>query len=727
MPGSTTEATATLERREVAAVPHAEQAGPSRLTLAVAAVVVLLVLAAQVPAADRLLDPNLPFEAHNATTVLVANAVLAAITVLGAALLPARLRMLVLVPGALVAGVMLGGAITVGGHLGDVASAVLVSTGAWWAGRWPLRALGVRSLQGVAIVELVVGLGMLALVVLALGRLALIGWWSVGLLAVALGAIGIWSGAREVWKRRSAVREAIGGSRIGSACAGLLLLQLGWTIVWLSAPEIMFDAVYGKAYLPELWAATGSIDPLLAHPVLNISGLAQVVAVPGHALGFHDVGRELQTIGWIVLVATTWWCAGDRSPAGPLAALLVGVVPAFVWQATTAYDDLLLAVGAAALAIAVLRTVDRRTSDPRALATAVALGLVTGSCVWLKLNMLALTLTLAAGWVIFAGPVRDVLRRAAGVAIGCLAIAAPVFVLRWIDTGNPVFPNYNAIFESGHYPPVNEQYDFPYWPGVDLLDALTVPYRAALDPASMHESSPAGMYGMLMAALVIAAFVGWRHPRRRAALIVWSAMLVSVAAWWVQFRYLRYILPSAAVAVVLVVTQLRSWRPGRVATWLVLAVAAAGSILYLPSTVASFWNVPNRNLPLGAAFGRWDKQHYLEVVFPEKPVLDAYQRLAPPGANALSDAHARTFLDERDLSPPWEVARLLQLSGPPPRTTAEALRRLDALGIRWVILNPPWQTAQLYPWLASLTEERGTLVFSANGWNLIRLDAVPAR
>jgi hypothetical protein len=721
------EATAMLlDRPGAEPAPRVGPSGPSRTTLAVSAVTVALVLAAQVPAARHLLHPGVEFEAARARTLLIVNAILALVTVLGAALLPARLRALALAPGATVAGAMLGGAVTLGAHLGDVGVAVLTATGAWWSGRWLLRAVGARPLQGVAVVELVVGLGALGVVVLAFGRLHLIAWWSVGLLAVAIGAAGAWSGARETWRRRGALRESIAGSRVATACLGLLLLQLGWAVVWLSAPEIMFDAIYGKAYLPQLWAATGSIDPLIKHPVLNISGLAQLVAVPGHTLGFHDVGRELQTVAWIALVGTIWWCAA-RSPAGPLAALLVGVVPALVWQATTAYDDLIMALGAAALAIGVLRTADRRAPGATAFGTAIGIGLLTGACVWLKLNMLALTLPLGAGWVLLARPAREVARRATGVAIGCLAIAAPVFALRWIDTGNPVFPNYNEIFHSSYYPPVNERYDFPHWPGAHLLDALTVPYRAALDPASMQESAPAGMYGMLIAALLIAAFVGWRHRRRRGAIVVWAAMLLGLAGWWVQFRYLRYILPSAAVAVVLVAVQLRDWRPRRAVTPLLLAAAAAASILYLPSTVGSYWNVPNHDLPLGAAFGRWDEQDYLRIVFPEKPVLDAFQRLAPPGANALSDAHERTFLEDRDLSPPWEVARLLQLSGPPPTTAGAALRRLDALGIRWVILNPPWQTAAILPWLTPLTSQDGRVVFSANGWNLIALRRPRAR
>jgi len=697
-----------------------------RPTLALAGALGGVVLLGQIPLAIELLHPNVVFEANNAERVLAVNALVAAITVVAAAALPRRLRVLSLVPGGLIAATLVAVAAAAGGHAWDYATAALTLLAAWWVGRVVLRVLHTPRLSGIAIVELVTGLGMVGLLVLLLGRLHTLAWWSIGAATIALGAIGAATAARTAWARRDGLAGAVLTSPVSAACAGLLLLQLGWATVWLSAPEIMYDALYAKTYLSELWAHTGSIDPLLRHPVLNVTGLTQFVAVGGHALGAHDVGRELQMLMWATLVATIWWWGRD-TVAGPLAALAVGIAPHVVWQSTTGYDDLMLSAGAVALAVAVLCTADvgEHSAAGRPFTVALVIGMVGGAAIWLKLNQLALAVVLLAGWVALSRPVRELPRRVAGVALGVLAIAGPAFVLRWIDTGNPVFPSYNTIFKSPHYPLIDEQYNFPFWNHPGVWSTVKAPYEAVVHPWLMSDSIAQGGLGLLVAAVAAGAVLGWRHRGSRGIAILWLALVVGVLAWWVQFRYLRYALPAALVAVMLTVSLLRGWRPTRGATIGLLGAAALASAAYLPSTVASYWNVPHRNLPFAAAFGRWDESDYLRTVFPEKDVLDVYQRVAPTGSIALSEAHERVFLTDRDLSPIWEVSRLLEARGPLPRTGDAALRELHAIGIGWAIVNEADPSHQ-GGWVGTLLAEHGEIVFSDRGWRLYRLVERPS-
>jgi hypothetical protein len=733
MPDLTLDTPPDASRGRTAASADVEQdRPPSPSALMLIAAVAGIVLLVQIPIAVGLLDPDAIFEADHAKAVLDVNAIAAVITVGLAALAPAGRRWLALVPGVLVAGAMGGAAVTVGGHAADVAMAVLTLTSAWWIGRAALRLLGAARLLDVFAVELVVGLGVVGLGILVLGRLHVLAWWSTGALTIALGALATVTAARAGWTRRRAAWTAIAGSPVGAACAGLLLLQLGWAIVWLSAPEIMFDPLSGKTYLPQLWAHTGSIGPLLTHPQLNVAGLAQIVAVSGHTVGAHDVGRALEALTWIVLTATIWW-AGRRSIAGPLAALAVGIVPQVVWQATTADDDLLLSLAALALAIAVLRTADTRGAtgermrEEPSFGTAVAIGLLAGACIWFKLHLLAITLVLTAGWLAISGSPRRLVLRTAGVAAGALVAAAPAFVLRWIDTGNPVFPSYNNIFKSPHYPLVNEKFNFPFWPQAHTWEIVKVPYEAIVKPSLMNDALPPGAMGLLVAALVLGVLIGWRQSDRRVGVVVWAAVLASVLVWWIQLRYLRYVLPTATVAVLLVVVPLRGWgaESGKVATLIVAAGAA--SALYLPSTVASFWNVPYRKVPFAAAFGHWDTNNYLRLLFPEKDALAAYQRAAPPGAYAISDALERVYVSDRDLSARWEVDALLRAAGPLPRTPDNALRRLRAMGIGWAILTVPDQNPGRNVWLPGLLAAHGEIVFADRGWDLYRFVDRPRR
>jgi hypothetical protein len=723
-------------RPEIAAGLASSQRPPwtdsPRWLLPTVAAIVGFVLLAQVPLAIGLLDADLQYEAGHAKPVLLINGSLAVLVAIAAAILPARFRALALLPGGALAAATLVGALTVGGHLWDFGAAALTLAAASWLGAGLLRLLRAGAMRGVAAIEVTAGLGVIGLVVLLLGRLDAIAWWNAGVLVIIAGLAGSRTALTAGWARRRAVLGSVTSSRIGTACAGLLLLQTGWLVVWLSAPEIMYDPLFSKTYLPDLWARTGAIEPLLSHPQLNLMGLAQVVAVPGHALGSDDVGRELQLVTWATLAATVWWW-GRRSVAGPLAALAVGIAPQVVWQATTAFDDLLLATGAVALALAVLRSVGEDHAAAAAagwkagMGPAIAFGLLAGTCVWLKLHLAVIAVVLTGGWVLASGPLRRLPGRLSGVVTGALVIAGPAFALRWIDTGNPVFPTYNSIFKSPHYPPIDEAYNFPFWPQAGFWDLVKLPYEATVHPFLMSEAAPAGSFGLLVAAAVLGVLLGWRGEDRRSTVIVWIALVSGLLVWWVQFRYLRYAMPAMAVAVVLVLPMLRWWRPGRVGTAAALTAAALASATYLPSTVATFWNVPGRDLPFAAAFGRWGELDYLRTVFPEKDALAAYARVAPPGAGAVSDAHQRLFVPGRGLSPKWEVDRLLLLSGPPPVESRETLRRLRGLGLRWALVTGANRTAEGATWLPRLLAAHGEPAFADRGWDLYRLVEHPQR
>jgi hypothetical protein len=704
--------------------PGSAQTG-QRGTAIVAALGFGIVLVAQIPLAIGLLDPDVVFEAGHAKSFLVANALVAIVSIVGAALLPLRRRWLALIPGAIIAGASLLASIMFGQHGGDLASAALTLMGAWWIGRATLMALRARPLQGVFVIEAVVGLIALAMVVLLVGRVDGLAWWTVGLVTIAAGMAGLAVGARTVWARQSDLWNAVSSNRLAVAAVALLLIQIGWIVVWLSAPEIMFDPLYAKTYLPQIWARSGDIGPLLSHPALNTTGLAQLVAVPGHTLHAPDTGRWLQLLAWVVLVATVWTAAGRGSPVGPVAAIAVGTVPQLTWQASTAFDDLLLSTGAIAIAIAVLRAGQERVQTP-GFGTAVAIGLLAGGCAWLKLHLVVLAVVTAVGWLAITFARAGALRRVAGVVLGGCAALGPSLLIRWIDTGNPVFPAYNEIFRSPHYPAINETYNFPYWAHVHLTDALLAFVDAVRHPVLMNEAAPPGEFGLLVAAIAVGALVGWRRSAGRVGAVLWIALIASLVVWWVELRYLRYLVPTAFVATVLILTQLRGWQPTRRTGRVLLGTLALASLTYLPSTVATFWNVPHRKLPVAAAFGRWDREDYLRTVFPEKDALEAFQRSAPVGALAISDAHERLFLTDRDLSPAWEVGRLMEIDGPQPTGADDARRRLRELGINWALLATPSGFSDGFPWLQEVVRERGQPVFADRGWTLYRLGDRPS-
>lgn len=397
-------------------------------------VAVAVVLVVQLLHLADALDDTQPLTAGHAEPLVLGYA----LTVVGiaslAGFLPRR-RLWVPVSGSGVfLAVMLVGTLGVGGQLWAFLWALLSLTCCWQMGAWTFRALRVPRLADVPAVALVGGLGIVGLVLLGLGRAGLLSWLTIAVPVAIIGVAGAVQlgrllgagGLRRAW-------NAATSTRVGTASVAICVVTGGLALVWTAAPEMGYDALYYKAWLPSEWARTGHITPLLIHPVLNFFGFAQLLAIPGHIAGAGAVGRYLEWLVYGLLAGTVWWSA-RRSPWAPVAAAVLVVTPQLFWEATTAYDDIFLALGGVATAIAVVRLVNTPALPP--FLAGVALGLLAATCLNLKIHIAPLAAGLVLGWLLVRGR-SGVAPALGGAVLGAVAFAAPPLVLRWVDTGNP--------------------------------------------------------------------------------------------------------------------------------------------------------------------------------------------------------------------------------------------------------------------------------------------------
>lgn len=716
----------TIAERE----PRAPAAPTSRRRLSnrwVAAGVGSFLLGIEVDSAVRVLRSGGLLTAHPARYEVLAFAVAAA-AIVALALVPHRhLRPLAaLGPLLFLAGVLVATA-TLGGHALDMVAAVLCLGSSWWVGGRLLGALGARRLADHAAVAWLAGLGPLCLLSLLVGRVSLFRWWTLGIIVVVTGTIGCTHAAQAMWQRRSAITTEAWGTSIGAAATGLIALTLAAAAIYTAAPEIQYDPLYGKAYLPLLWARTGSIGPLNQHIQLNITGWLQLGASWGNLLGAPATGRYLQLFG-LAAVAVAVWTWGRRFGSfGPLAAVAVVITPTLFWQATTADDDLLLALAVFALGVAVLESLSIGSgTDDRA--AGLAIGLLAGTGISLKSHLIPISIVLLLGWMLAGGRER-LGRRAVHGVLGAFITGAPPLILRWIDTGNPVFPAYNNIFKSPYWLPVNEKLNFPFFPHPGTLGPFKAIWDAMVSPGVMQEAAPPGALGALIGIVLVAALVGWRHRRRTGGVFVlWIAIVIAVLAWWIEFRYLRYLLPAAFASVVLLLaisgSPARMSSRARTGTAVMLGVATAAAFAV---SVAQFWNVPNKRVPISASIGRWDAGIYLDTALPERSAVLAFNALAPPGSAMVTDAFERDWLTQgRDLYAPWEVTDLLQLRGQnAPASGAQAFARLKAMGVGWALVTGANRMLSGSAWLPEVLRTHGQPRFSAVGWDLYQLVAHP--
>lgn len=681
-----------------------------------------LVVVVQLFHLDELLDPTQPLTAGWAKALVLGYA-LAVVAIVGlAAVLPAERLWLPVAASASLLGVALVATLLIGGELWSFAWAALTLTACWQVGHWALGALRTPMLASVPAIALLAGLGIAGLTVLGIGRAGLLSWWTMAAPFAALGLLG----AVELWRTSGAraIREACltaTSTRLATASSSVCLLMMGLASVWVAAPELTYDALYFKEWLPSEWARTGEITPQILHPVLNFFGLSQLIATPGHLAGAEGVGRYLQWFVYGLLVVTIWW-AGRRSPWGPAAGAAVALTPQLFWQATTAFDDLVLALAGVAMALAVVRLLESPDVPP--LFAGGALGLLAASCLNLKIHMVPLAVGLVIGWLLLRGR-RGTPAAIGGVLGGGLLFSLPPLLLRWIDTGNPVMPSYNNIFESAHWPPIHMTFAFPKIEDPGPLGPISTVWTTINDTASIESYSPDGALGLLSVAVAVALLTTWRWQGDggRASLVLWIGLLFGAASWYLQFRSTRYLLPIGAVAVLLIVLAISTREIGHRVERAALVSLALAAVLLWPSSVGVFFYVPGRDIPWRAALGLVDDREYEEEATAEREAVAAFDRLAPAGALAVGDAHQRSWLTEgRDLAPFWELDIRLRIGEAAPADPATTLARVRQAGVTWVLAyNEAGALGASYPYMREMLETYGRGVWSSPFATLYRL------
>ena len=688
----------------------------------------LALLAVQVASGWHVLHSSEFFTALAAHKYVWANALAAALVGVFAIAAPGRWRWLAIIgPGLYLLGVLAVTAI-LGGQVLAMIAAILTMTALWDTGERLLRLLGADLLAHNALIAWLAGIGPWCLGILAVGRVSLVQWWTVGILLTVVGVLGcVRLGTRIAARRQAVAREL--GSPLSLASAGLIMLTCGWGAIYTAAPEIQYDPLYAKAYLPELWANTGHIGSLVQHVQFEVTGWFQVLATYGHLLGATATGRYLQLLALMCTAVAVWWWGRRHGVLGPIAAVAVVITPHIFWQATTSDDDLLLALSALGFCFAVVESL-RTDPGPKVRGVAFALGLMAGSGPSLKLHLTPLFACLLLGWIVLGRASKTVSKRLCYAALGAAITVLPPVVLRWIDSGDPILPAYNNIFRSPYWPHVNEQANLPYWVHPGSFGPIKAIWSAAVKPLLMAEDAPPGAFGVLVGAVIVAVLLGWLgQDRSRATKVVWVALIPALIFWWATLRYLRYLLPVGFVSVALVLMLTSGVSLGRRARLLSIGALALGAIASFPVTISQYWNVPTHKPPVYAAVGHWKSSSYLESAFTAYPSIMAFNRLSPPGARVITDAFQRVWLTQkRDLfNLHYEVVPLMEIHGPTPMPTTgdQTFADLRRLGIEWALVSEGDRVLHEPDYLSEVLSTHGADVFSERGWDLYRLVSKP--
>jgi hypothetical protein len=148
--------------------------------------------------------------------------------------------------------------------------------------------------------------------------------------------------------------------------------------------------------------------------------------------------------------------------------LIAAVGPMTLSEVGTSFSDILTALPILAGCILIL-SADRSHHGRYVLA-----GLLIGAAVGLKLTNVVYALGAAAAVLVAVRPLKATLCLGVGGAIGALVTGGAWSMTLWREMGNPIFPLFNAVFQSPELVPTNVM-DWQFLPR-GLLDALAYPF-----------------------------------------------------------------------------------------------------------------------------------------------------------------------------------------------------------------------------------------------------------
>ncbi|MDA9436595.1 hypothetical protein XH88_33340 [Bradyrhizobium sp. CCBAU 51627] len=142
--------------------------------------------------------------------------------------------------------------------------------------------------------------------------------------------------------------------------------------------------------------------------------------------------------------------------------------PMTLSEVGTSFSDVLLALPVIGGFLLIL------IADRRPAACYLLAGLLIGAAVGLKLTNVVYAIGAAAAVLAAARPLRATALLAIGGIIGAVLTGGEWCLMTWRDTGNPIFPLFNAVFQSPEVAAVNLM-DAQFMPH-GVLDALAYPF-----------------------------------------------------------------------------------------------------------------------------------------------------------------------------------------------------------------------------------------------------------
>ncbi len=624
----------------------------------------------------------------------------------------------------LVATLGLAGAVLIrSGAVAGALAAGVVLLGAYGIGSVIIRAVApTASRAELALYAVAIGLGLTSYATLAIALFGILTPW----LAVLLLIVGIVIARRELVVAAVTARGAV--HRLPRGRAGQLLFAgCVWGLVILVqavAPEVQYDALSYHLGLPRVWIDAGRLVDV-PEQIQSYYYLGAEMNFTAAMLLAGQVAAKLVSLSYLGLAVAAVYVLARRAfsaRTAVIAVALFGTTPAVAWQGSTTYVDVAVTLYVTLAVLAAL-SARRDNSLPFVLIAGALAGLAVGT----KLTAVLAVVPIALFMIATAAPRRRMRTSVAFAATATLALA-PWPILRYVQTGNPVFPLLNGLFQSPLWPPVNMRFALgDFGVGTNLAGFAELPFAFTYLGQKFDDGAVGAAFGVGLLLLPLAIVFHRRSPDARAIALL---SIATFAAWAVSAQYARYVLPIVGMLSVLAGAAFESL--SRSATRLVRVTAGVMPAVLVVSTfplLLFLYPKVAGHIPYAVAIGIESRDDYLTRTLPTYGALQVLGRIAGSDSNVLIASYRAGAADDEDRL--YAPGRVLTNSSP----DAERLYAMtDArLAVAWLaehrithilvdrqgISAAMRDAAVLQP---AFLERFGTRVYSRDPVELYRLD-----
>lgn len=535
------------------------------------------------------------------------------------------------------------------GNLQSLASVVIISCVAWYAGSaiYLLAFPGPTDPATSVAIGIPLGFSLLGMVAFALSLINAFNG-----LALATAALLIVIASGMLHRKRTGVFLSRPVPAISSV-ASLDALQIGlcagaivFALLAAFSPEVMFDPF--RQHLPiaiRIWE-TGSLaevprmavsrDPIMGHVLFAM------------AYGYGGVHAATLMHAVVGLASIAGVIAGARvvssSPAGMYAAAAFAAMPLVLWEIGHAYTDLFPPLFTASAVLMLLRW----QSDGIRTGLVIA-GLLCGAGIAAKLTMIWVSLALLVAILVVGRETFSWKSRLSASVFFTLGhvIALPWLVRSLMIAGGlpgkvslalasvteriPVLRNLVSIpADPGFHPVSTEIGGF----GHGAVDLLTVPWSVTFWADRFPDFSLGGGDIGLLLPLLIPFAIAARQNRRMA--LLWVTALITYLAWWATpLQITRHLAPTLAVLAMLAGCGAAyllnaNTRPAWIHTGFRLLSCTA-----LIGSLVLFANGRFSQVPFDLFVGRITADEYAELNIPAYRELQSASASLPAGSSLL--------------------------------------------------------------------------------------------